>query len=227
MYTTGELLCTGPAVAILCLMAAIGIGLIIYGYFEGKVSAGATDVPRSVTCQSLIDEGVVENPHVLVTDVLAGQNYFTRVQVTKAEKASGNTANKPWEAVYLPLLPLTPEIRTRVARGEPFVSPPPSLVRVILVSHKIKKKEDLGQIFTPEGAIQGLLVNSISSLGSQTEKLLREAYPGVDLSKVVILEQGRKPTSQALLTSLFVGGSLLIGVAAMLGVVAVLFRIRK
>ena len=162
-----------------------------------------------------------------MTDVIAGQNYFTRVTVTKAEKASGNTSNKPWEAVYLPLLPLTPELRTRMARGEPFVSPPTNLVRVILVSRTIKKKEDLGQIFTPEGAIQGLLINSVSDLGDQTEKLLREAYPDIDLSKVLILEQGRKPTSQALLTSLFVGGFALIGVAALLGVVAVVVRVRK
>ena len=210
------------------MIAAVGVGSIVYTYYELQVSSGATEVPRSVTCQQLIDRGIEDNPHVLVTEVIAGQNYFTRVKLTKEEKAAGNTANKPWEAVYLPLLPLTPELKTRFARGEQVIPPPPAhLVRIILFSCKIKNKEELGQIFTPEGAVQGLIVNPVSKLSSETENMLRQAYPGIDLNQVLLLEQGRKPMSQEFATGLLIGGASLIGIAVSLGVVAVVFKPRN
>ena len=225
MHTVGELLYSGPALTIMLIMAAIGVGSIVYGYSESKVSSGATEVPRSVTCQQLIDGGNEDNPHVLVSEVLAGQNYFTRVKLTKAEKEAGNTTNKPWEAVYLPLLPLTPELKTRIARGEQVIPPPPAhLVRVILFSSKIKNKEELGQIFTPEGAVQGMIVNSTSTLSTETENMLRQAYPGIDLNQVLLLEQGRKPTSQGVTTGLLIGGVGLIVCAAAMGLIALVYR---
>ena len=159
-----------------------------------------------------------------MTDAIAGQNYFTRVRVTKAEQASGNTADKPWEAVYLPLVPLTPEIKTRLARGESFVPPPASSIRLVLVSHKIRNKEELGQVFGPEGAVQGLIVNPAGGVGSETADVLRQKYPGIDLDKVLILEPGRNPTGQAFLMVLFVSGVGLIASAGVLGVVAVAYR---
>jgi hypothetical protein len=223
MRTVGELLCGVPAVSILVLMAAIGGALLITANSESKASAHATEVPRTVTCRQLIDEGPGDNRHVLVTDVIAGQNYFTRVKVTKAEQASGNTSNKPWEEVYLPLMPLTPEIKTRLARGEPFVPPPNSLIRVILVSHTIRNKEELAKAFTSEGAVQGMIVKS-NTAGSETEKVLRQKYPGIESDEVLILEPGRKPSSKAFLMGLFVGGVGLLVLAGMLGVIAVVFR---
>lgn len=228
MRTAGEMLYSGPALTIMLVTAAIGGGLIVYAYSEGKVSSGATEVPRSVTCQRLIDGGIEDNPHVLVTDVLAGQNYFTSVRLTKEEKAAGNTGNKPWEVVYLPLLPLTPELKTRFARGEQAIPPPPAhLVRVILFSHKIKNKEQLGQIFTPEGAIQGMIVNPVSKLSGETENMLRQAYPGIDLTRVLLLEQGRTPMSEGLVTGLLIGGASLSGFAASLGLGALMYRPKR
>jgi hypothetical protein len=226
MRTVGELLCGVPAVSILVLMAAVGGALLINANSENKASARATEIPRTVTCRQLIEEGSGDNRHVLVTDIIAGQNYFTRVKVTKAEQASGNTANKPWEEVFLPLVPLTPEIKTRLARGEPFVPPPGNLVRVILVSHTIRNKEELAKAFTPEGAVQGMLFEP-SSLGKETENMLRQKYPGIELDEVLILEPGRKPSSGVFLVGLVVGGVGLLALAGLMGVVAVVFRPRR
>ena len=224
--TAGELLYGGPAITVILLLAVIGFGVLWHAYSEGKLSGGSARLPRTVACRQLIEDGPGDDRHVLVTDVIAGQNYFTRISVTKAEQASGNTADKPWQAVYLPLLPLTPEIKTRLARGEPFVPPPNHLIRVILVSHTIRNKEELAKAFTSEGAVQGMIVDS-SSLGGETENVLRQKYPGVELGDVSILEPGRKPTSHAALLGLFVGGVGLIALAGVLGVVAVLFRPRR
>ena len=126
-----------------------------------------------------------------------------------------------------PLLPLTPEIRTRLARGETLGKPPAHLVRVIVVSYKIRNKEELGQIFTPDGAIQGMIVSSVRSMGKETENMLQQNYPGINLDNVLLLEQGRKPTSQELLTALFAGGGLLIGVSGLLGGCALVHRWRR
>lgn len=224
LRTAGELLYGGPALTIMLLIAAIGIGLLVYANSESRVSGGATALPRSVPCRRLIDEGAGENPHVLVTDVIAGQNYFTRVRVTKEEQACGTPTNKPWEAVYLPLVPLTPEIKTRMARGEPFVPPPTSLIRLVFVSHKIRNKEELAQAFGPDGAVEGLIVNATSGMGSETADVLRQKYPGIAVDEVLILEPGRKPTSGAALVALFAGGVGLIAMAGLLGIVAVAFR---
>jgi hypothetical protein len=219
----GELLYTGPALTVMLFMVGIGIGLLVYANREGKLSSGATELPRSIPCRRLIEEGPGGNPHVLVTDAIAGQNYFTRVRVTKTEQASGNTSDKPWEAVYLPLVPLTPEIKTRMARGEPFVPPPANSIRLVLVSNQIRNKEELGRAFGPEGAIQGLIVNAVG-VGGETADVLRQKYPGIALDRVLILEPGRKPMGGAVLMALFVTGVALVVSAGVLGVVAVVYR---
>lgn len=220
----GDMLYSAPALTALLLVAGVGIGLLVYANTESKVSGGATETPRSVSCRRLIDEGPGENPHVLVTDAIAGQNYFTRVRVTEEEQASGMTTDKPWEAVYLPLVPLTPEIRTRLARGEAFVPPPADSIRLVLVSHAIRNKEELGQVFGQDGAIQGLIVNAKAEIEREAQDVLRQKYPGIALDKVLILEPGRKPTSRAFLVALFVGGIGLIASAGVLGIVGLVFR---
>ena len=72
--------------------------------------------------------------------------------------------------------------------------------------------------------IQGMIVNSVSTLSTETENMLRQAYPGIDLNQVLLLEQGRKPTSQGFTTGLLIGGVGLIVCAAAMGLIALVYR---
>ena len=46
-----------------------------------------------------------------------------------------------------------------------------------------------------ESGVKGLLINRIKSLDEEESRLLRESFPQLDISKVLILEQNRKPSS--------------------------------
>jgi len=65
--------------------------------------------------------------------------------------------------------------------------------------------------------MEGLLVQSIESLDSETQRLLQSGFGDVDFSKVLILSEDRKPTSSMVILALVGGGALLIIVAPVIG----------
>ena len=65
--------------------------------------------------------------------------------------------------------------------------------------------------------IKGLVINEIESLGSEEKRLIESGFGEIDFSKILILEQGRKPTSTALSLAMMGGGALLIVVPVFIG----------
>lgn len=62
-------------------------------------------------------------------------------------------------------------------------------------------------------AVQGLAINQIQSLSDQEANLVRQVVPGIDLEKVILLEEGRRPKSHMQSLGIAAGGAcfLLLG----------------
>src|SRR5262249_13381305 len=82
---------------------------------------------------------------------------------------------------------------------------------VLIKTKQFKTKGAIPGGIADEDSLQGLVITSIESLGSEEKKLLKEGMSGIDLDKVVIIEDGRKPSSAMLSVGMMAGGVLLIG----------------
>lgn len=58
--------------------------------------------------------------------------------------------------------------------------------------------------------MQGVVINRIESLSSEEEELLRQSFPHIDLEKVLIVEEGREPSSILKAIGFLLGGLVLI-----------------
>ncbi len=223
----GGLLWSVVGVFIMVPLVCAAVPLVVIGSRENILARSSTTQPWTISLQELIDSGPGGNVHVLVTDVAPARNFIFTARVSASEKASGVSSDKPWESVYVPLLPLTPDMRNRMAQGEdvwPQVES--STIRVIMLSRTAKNQRDLQRIFAT-GEVKGTLVNSIDKIDPQAEKLLRQKYPATDFSRLLILEEGRTPSSKAGAAGMVVGGIALGALAAVLFLIGLIFHPRE
>src|SRR5262249_23115044 len=69
-----------------------------------------------------------------------------------------------------------------------------------------------------EKGVQGLVINVVSPLSSKEKDLIRDSFPSINFDKLLILEEGRTPTSALWSTSLIFGGiAVLLGGIGLLG----------
>jgi hypothetical protein len=82
---------------------------------------------------------------------------------------------------------------------------------VLVKTHRFKTIGDIPEGARAEPSIHGMVVNQISSLVSDEENLVKQSFPGIDLTKVLILEEGRQPASLFKSLGLVFGGVGLAG----------------
>ena len=190
------------------------IGLLIgsgacfwYTYREWQGSQGASASPEAIALEQLIARGPEGNPHVLLRNFIPCSNYA----------AFPSKGGNGWGAVYVPLIP---------GKLPAYNAPLPhsnDKIEVLLLSTSIKEQRDLRLLRNPSG-LRGLVVNSIDPLGSNHRDFLQEHYPGIDLSRCVIVQEGRVPLDEFFIQMqtglgciLLVGGLLLLGLVALMG----------
>lgn len=201
-----------------------GVGIYM-GIQKLRLAATASDTPQTLTLAQLIAKGPGDNAHVLVTDCVPAMNYAFSYQKGKYESVSKDQAeNRNWTAVYVPLVPLTPDMKFRRANHQDIrAALEPSAVRVIVIPNCAKNKASTDSWCDNTTRVQGMVVNLITSLDSQTEKLLKERYPGTDFSRCWIIREGETParagTQLAIITASTAG--------VILGVLYFLIRFLK
>ena len=70
--------------------------------------------------------------------------------------------------------------------------------------------------WTEKKKITGLIVNEIDPLGSEEMNLIRESFPSIKFGQVLILEQGRTPSSTAASFGMMGGGGILAAFGVLL-----------
>jgi hypothetical protein len=172
------------------LVIAGGV-LVFAGVQEYRLSKVAKAEPQTITCAQLASKGPGENAHVRLTEFEFTENYVYQEQKRSTE----------WKVSYVPAVP-------------PRVKDDPG-VRVIKVLIKSTAARNENELFAlGQAPVQGVVINTISALGRDERRLLKESYPGVDFDTCWIVEAGKEPASRGRLMGLIGGGSGLAVVAA-------------
>ena len=105
---------------------------------------------------------------------------------------------------------------------------PPKQFSVVVKTKRFKTFKDIpdtGIEMTPQ--VQGLILNLSKPLSSQEEKLLKESFPETDFKKVLVLEDGRTPSSLTSCYARMALGAALIPAGLLLGIIVALRGRRK
>jgi hypothetical protein len=177
----------------LVILAVIGGGFLMYmAYREWRLSSTAASAPEDLTLAALIARGPEGNPYVRVSDFDTGRNF-----VYQPGKYGGG-----WETVWVPAAPVAPGAR-------PEEMDDIKMPELIIKSSHVHSQADLDALVV-KPTLEGMVINSIESLGSEEKKHLSSHYPYVGFDKCLILDEGRKPSGAASVFLMGGGGLALV-----------------
>lgn len=154
-----------------CLLLVGGIGALVAAVNEFRLGMNSNEQPQFITCRQLIDKGPGDNLHVVVTGY--------QLEVDSFVVQRGRKKTDSWKKAWVPV--------TASDGGGNDGS-----FHVLFETSLLRKDSDLDQM-QKLGELHGMIVNDITSLGSEEQNLLRSSYPKTDFSKCWILEHGRRP----------------------------------
>ena len=204
----------------------IGVGgvLIFKGFQEFKVGRGTTAEPESIELLALEENPAVSNNHLKVGKHLALFSYGVFEYKQRSGGGEPDDATKV-NHVYYPIISDSHPYLDQLARAAeehggldkvPEAEwPVPQQLAVLVKSKKYKTIGDIPQAWEEVAEIQGLAVQDIEPLESDEQRLILENFPGVDLQRTIVLEEGRKPASGLQSVGMMAGG----GAIAVFGVV--------
>ncbi len=213
-------------------LALIVIGAVIafIGYEEFKVSQGTTKEPLEIELAKLEQGESIKNSHLKIAEHWALFPY----SVYEYEQSRGETGEPPSTAkvnyAYYPIIsndhPYLVKLDELAEEYGDFDQIPdeewPSIdnLPVLVKSKEFATIADIPYDWEFKSNVQGLVVNRIKSLGDEESQLIQESFPAVNLDKVLLLEIGRKPSSNLKSIGMVFGGGLL----TLLGVVLLMAR---
>lgn len=205
-----------PVRAVLALLC-VGAGLIWMGLDGCAEHVGGEVEPVVLSAERLVTAGHGGNPHVRVTDVLLLASHIVVARTERDERAGyqagelrGGTV---WSSAWLPAVPRsTPEAQQWLAEFEAGGDPAPPEVRLLVRTGRGERGKLA--LRTKQTEVQGLIVNGVEPLPDDVRRILAESYPRADLSRALILEEGRAPTPSPLQPSLWIAGVLALAGAA-------------
>jgi hypothetical protein len=201
-------------------LALIVLGGVVafWGFEESQLASLAKTEASETSLESLEKSGNLENAHLRIGEHVSA--YYGLVYEYSQSKYSTGEPSKSTSVTcaYYPIISPTndfivklQEVLTKYPDGVPDNVPVPEL-KAFSVLVKTKRFSTVGAL--PTGmdkvpSIQGLVINEIESLGSDEKRLIRESFPGVNLTNLYILEEGRKPSSAFKYLGMMVGGCVL------------------
>jgi hypothetical protein len=118
------------------------------------------------------------------------------------------------QAAYYPILseshPFFQKIQSLAESGELEDGLNPDLLKPDTVAVLVKTEAystvgDVPVSIEHKDAVQGLVINAVRDPAEEEARLIRENFPAIDLEKLIVLEEGRTPSS-VLSYLLFMGG---------------------
>jgi hypothetical protein len=214
------------------LLACCGCGGVFYGWSEYKLGAKSTPEPVEVNLAKLEQGEKVDNNHLKIGEHYAC--YWSMVYSYKQGRFAPNPdANTTIQYAFYPIVsPSNPDVQLLepLLKKHGDLSKVPDTEEVPLPKHfvvlvKTTRYKTVGAIPKQEiqkvPSIQGLVINEVSSLSSEEKKLIQEEFPDIDFNRVLILEDGRKPSStgQAIAFMVIGGGILALGLIGVIGLI--------
>lgn len=187
-------------------LIVIGGMVAFFGLQEFRVSRGTSTEPVSIELAELESGKPLPNNHLQIGPHVAlypATVYMYRQgKYSSAEPTTSTSVNY----CFYPIISKEHPVFTAVEQGqEPGVTNLAVLV-------KTKRFPTIGSITSEtheEAGVQGLVINEIDALDNDEKKLIQESFPQVDVDKLWILEQDRKPATLAKSLGMLFGGVVL------------------
>lgn len=219
-------------IAVVALFVLFGIGAASYGWTEWTASRDAAAEPVEVDLAKLENGESPPNPHVRIGPHIAC--YYSTIGEFKTDKRRGkrraDATTRLTHCFYPIISPAHPFVQKLNDLAEKHGGldkipddeelPPINQFAVVVKTDRFKKFGDIPDVpQRREEQIQGLVINTIRPLGAKEKNLLKEEFSNMDFSKVLVVEEARRPSSWAWCATFQYGGVALIGVGLLLGVV--------
>ncbi len=208
-----------------CLMCCCGFGLTGWGWQEKKLGDKATPDPVAADLTKLEAGEPLTSIHITVGPHYA--YYKGRTVYSFTTKKNGTTVEGPETRIqyaYYPVVskgnPDLKELDALAAKSGGLSKiqeedlPTPTHFIVLVKTYRFKKIGDIpNDSIRQDPSVQGLVINEVSSLDAEEKNLILEDFPDTDFKKVLILEEGRTPTSVAGATAAMFAGIVILVVA--------------
>lgn len=182
------------------VLAILGPVFLFLGFRERAVASRCSAEPEEISLKDLIARGVEGNPHILLKNFVPCENYVYETKGTV------------WSGVWVPVVPLESMKPGQITGGKV------TNVQAIIYSSKARSEQDLAQrLGHPK--VQALITNQLFGIKDKVANLLKQSYPGIDVSKCLIIHEGRNPPG--LSGTLFLAGGL-VGTLAGLGILGLI-----
>jgi hypothetical protein len=213
----------GPAVVyVKIFLVAGGCVLGWMGIQEYRVSSGASAEPQLVELAKLESGSAPQDNHLKLEKHVA---VYPAVIYSYSQSKYDKSAPKPTTSVsfaYYPVIstehPFVGELAVYLARqkaapkNQPPTGPVPMIkkFKVLVKTKRFKTVGDLPQMLKVEESLQGLVINKIKTLDKKEAELIKQSFPTLDLDDILIVEEGRKPSSGLKSWSMIIGGGVLV-----------------
>jgi hypothetical protein len=197
-----------------------GIMLTYSGWQEMTLSRHAKDEPVEISTVDLESGKIPENCHVVVKDAVA--LYPSSVYHYKKSKYSTKAPDESTritDALYPVISKKHPFFQALMTgkTSDKQLEEALSSFGVIVKTTSFGTVGGIPQQMKDGVQLQGLILNHIEKLDSKDEQLLRNSFPKLDPTKVVILEEARKPKGMLISIGMMVGGVILAILALVVG----------
>lgn len=200
----------------LYVLPLIGAGIIYSGYEEYRVGSPSTQEPLSVELKQLEAGLRPTNNHLRIGKHIC--LYPSTILVVKAKNK--DLRNPTVEQFYFPIIS---DFRPADLQGQPLTSVEdddarslnPTTVAVLVKSHRFSRLGDVPDVPVAADHVQGVIVNVVHSPVMGEREKIKSLFPDVDFDRLLILEEGRRPSSatKSLLTIAAGGGLIALLVA--------------
>ncbi len=194
--------------------------LFYFGYQEYAVGSAAGSEPEKVDLAKLEQGGELDTTHVQFGDHM--RLYFGIVYEFENATGTNPSSTDAVTKAYYPVISSEHVFARRMRSllekyGKIDDIPEDELPGIDKFKVLIKTSEydTVGEVdrlpaIRDGRSIEGLVVNSINSLDSEEEDLIRQSFPGVDLDRIIILEKDRKPMAVVFSMGMMAGGVAMI-----------------
>lgn len=200
------------------LIIAAGIVMMFFGGREFIVSYDTHSEPQHMELANL-EQGIAPDNNYLEL----GRHWRLYSAIVYQYKRPKNASQEPKPDyrvtyAYYPIIsddhPFFNRLRELSAKYKGIKTIPnnefPTLdeFAVLVKSNEFRTVGAIPDDWQEKEAIQGLVVNRITSLDEDEQRLIRENFPNLDFSKILILEEGREPASNRYSLGMMCGGLL-------------------
>ena len=200
------------------VLILIGIGVFYWGYEEYQVSQGTRDQPAEVDLAALERGQPIPQNHVRIGRHV--RLYFSTVYAVNMRDKDKPDA--PVDYSFYPIVSPTNNwivsLNAALQDGQadkkqPEAFPRLDNLKILVKTKQFRRVSDIPKGIAVAESVTGLVINKISKLSQDESKLIHEEYPDAKLDDVLILEEGRTPTTSTHALIFMAVGVGLIGLA--------------